>query len=98
LDAGKEETYDLLFSLYREISQLFPDNCIHIGGNDVDLECWEENAETSKQQEFWDSHKMSKPDGFAIADFYVDQVTNMVLRNQQTPMLWLVLFKSLVPI
>ena len=40
LCAGKESTYDFLFAVFDEISEMFPSGMIHIGGDEVPLHNW----------------------------------------------------------
>lgn len=41
LCVGKEGTFDFLFSVFDEVSEIFDDGIIHIGGDEVPLNRWE---------------------------------------------------------
>ncbi|VDN06885.1 unnamed protein product [Thelazia callipaeda] len=46
LDPTNSETWDLLAALFQEVFTIFPDNYIHLGGDEVDMwinECWIQN-------------------------------------------------------
>ena len=37
----RNETYALLKGLYTELGKLFPDEYVHVGGDEVNTECWQ---------------------------------------------------------
>lgn len=41
MDPSKTSTYDFLRELFREVQQIFKDEFIHIGGDEVEFECWQ---------------------------------------------------------
>ena len=41
-------TFDKLSLLYKEISQVFFDDYIHIGGDEVSFDCWQSNPDINK--------------------------------------------------
>ncbi|XP_054158130.1 beta-hexosaminidase subunit alpha-like [Oppia nitens] len=43
LDPSKQSTYDFIEKLFKEILDIFPDQYIHIGGDEVDYNCWRSN-------------------------------------------------------
>lgn len=40
MDPSKDDTYSLLWQLLREASSWFPDAFVHIGGDEVAIDCW----------------------------------------------------------
>lgn len=40
MSPASSDTYSLLWTLFREISQVFPDIAMHFGGDEIDEECW----------------------------------------------------------
>lgn len=48
IDPTKEEVYDFLDAFFDEMSSLFPDEYIHIGGDEVNPHDWKNNPEIQK--------------------------------------------------
>lgn len=44
LDPTRNGTYGALWALLREAAGVFPDAYVHLGGDEVDLACWEVSA------------------------------------------------------
>lgn len=40
MDPTKNMTYKLLRDLFKEVQNIFPDKYFHIGGDEVELQCW----------------------------------------------------------
>ncbi|CAH2268298.1 jg5490 [Pararge aegeria aegeria] len=43
MDPTRNTTYKLLRDLFKEVQNLFPDTYFHVGGDEVELECWRSN-------------------------------------------------------
>ncbi len=61
MDPSKDKVYDFLDNFIGEMAVLFPDEYIHIGGDEVNPKHWEENAEILKYMAdngFSDHHEL----------------------------------------
>jgi len=44
MDPTNDGVYEFLDKLFREIVEVFPDKYVHLGGDEVDFDCWESNS------------------------------------------------------
>ena len=59
LDPTKEEVYEFLDTFFGEMAALFPDNYMHIGGDEINSRNWDENEEIQafiKENNLEDAH------------------------------------------
>jgi hexosaminidase len=57
LDVTLDAVYDFVHSLYNELTTLFPDEWIHIGGDEVNLDCWKSSQSV---QEWMRKHNVTR--------------------------------------
>lgn len=47
MDPTKKSVFDFLHKFFKEVTTVFPDKYLHIGGDEVRLDCWKSNPSTS---------------------------------------------------
>ncbi|KAM7231102.1 hypothetical protein CapIbe_017547 [Capra ibex] len=77
-------TYSFLSKLFKEISTVFPDEFIHLGGDEVDFNCWESNPAVL-------NFMMNK--GFdrnfkKLQSFYMQMVLDMISAMKKRSIIW----------
>ncbi|KAK6188319.1 hypothetical protein SNE40_004517 [Patella caerulea] len=77
-----QSAYTFLDSLFAEIGRLFPDDYIHIGGNDVNFSCWESNPEI---KEFM---KQMNYTALQLEQYYFQKVLNIVRDLYRKNIVW----------
>ncbi|NP_001093291.1 beta-N-acetylglucosaminidase 2 precursor [Bombyx mori] len=88
----KDSTYTFLRELFHEVQALFPDRYIHIGGDEVDLDCWESNPEFKR---YIQEHNLT-----SVADFHALFMRNTIplLSENSRPIVWQEVFDEGVPL
>jgi hexosaminidase len=89
LDVTKDEVYPFVQQLYDEINGTFPDLWIHIGGDEVSLDCWERNQEI---QDWKTKHGMKET--VEILQYFETKLLAEVDKLGLRPIIWQELFDS----
>lgn len=53
MNPTKKRVYAFLQAFFEEITQVFPDKYLHLGGDEVDFQCWQSNPEISEFMSKW---------------------------------------------
>ncbi|XP_069793384.1 beta-hexosaminidase subunit beta isoform X2 [Narcine bancroftii] len=83
-------TYVFMKQLFKEISKVFPDAYIHLGGDEVNFECWKSNptiTEFMQNQGFGSDYRK-------LESFYVQSVLDIVTANLKGYMVWQEVFDN----
>eukprot|EP00071_Canis_lupus_P036920 XP_022270477.1 beta-hexosaminidase subunit beta [Canis lupus familiaris] len=77
-------TYSFLSQLFKEVSAVFPDQFIHLGGDEVEFKCWESNPEIRdfmKWKGFGEDYKK-------LESFYVQKVLDIASTVNKGAIVW----------
>lgn len=83
VDATKEEVYDFVENIYKDLANLFPDDMVHVGGDEVKLSCWTESEPISKWMR---DHNMTDP--VELYEYFETRLLRIVDTFQKTPIVW----------
>ncbi|OHU96054.1 hypothetical protein BIW53_08720 [Pseudoalteromonas byunsanensis] len=81
LDVSKPQVYEFIETLFAQVATLFPDQYVHIGGDEVDPEQWLKNKDIQalmQAQSFTDGHDLQA---------YFNQRVQAILHKQQRIMM-----------
>jgi len=83
MDPTNEKTYKFLNEFLGEMAKLFPDQYLHIGGDEVNGKEWDANP---KIQEFMKAHNIK--DNVALQAYFSQRVQEIVVKHGKTPIGW----------
>jgi len=72
IDPTNPDVYKFIKSFWGEINKVFPDNYLHLGGDEVDFTCWKSNP---KITEFMKTHNISSYS--KLEELYIQKVIDI---------------------
>jgi len=89
VDATKPEVYDFVEDVYNDLSNLFPDSMVHVGGDEVSLSCWS-NSDSIAQ--WMKEHNMTDP--VELYEYFETRLLRIVDQFGKTPIVWQEVFNE----
>lgn len=84
IDPTKKTTYTFLKDFFKEVIDTFPDQYIHLGGDEVDFDCWESNPHITK----WMMDHEMENDYNALEEYYIQQLVDIVDEMNSSSVVW----------
>lgn len=81
--AGSEKSYETLFEILDEICEIFPDEYIHIGGDEAPKKQWESCPECQKR-----IRDEGLPDEEALQGYFINRIKNHLAEKGKKVITW----------
>lgn len=89
IDPTKAESYDFMKKLLAEIVEVFPDDYVHLGGDEVGFECWESAKHI---QDYMKTKNITKYE--SLEEEYIQEIVDMVTELKHKSIVWQEVFEN----
>eukprot|EP00980_Cylindrotheca_fusiformis_P007954 scaffold1697_cov120-Cylindrotheca_fusiformis.AAC.36 len=83
IDPTNPSVYDFVRTVYSDLSKVFPDDFVHVGGDEVDFSCWQNSSRISNWMK---THNMTK--SVELYEYFETRLLNIVKNQSKTPIVW----------
>ncbi|GLV43438.1 fused lobes [Carabus blaptoides fortunei] len=84
IDPTKNSTYRFMETFFREIVGVFPEQYVHLGGDEVDFDCWQSNAAISQ----WMADNNMVGDYATLEEYYIQKLVDTVNSLNAKSIVW----------
>jgi len=91
----RKTTYEFLEKFFREISEVFPEALLHLGGDEVDFKCWESNQGDIKK---WLEDRGPEAKVTDLHTFFLNKLVNITKNLDKINVVWQEVFDDKVKI
>ncbi|XP_072526732.1 beta-hexosaminidase subunit alpha isoform X2 [Salminus brasiliensis] len=84
VDPTLSSTYQFMSGLFKEVKSVFPDSYVHLGGDEVDFNCWKSNPNV---QAFMTKMGFGG-DYTKLESYYIENIVNITTALNKTPIVW----------
>lgn len=83
IDPTKETTYEFMEKLFTEITEVFPDEFVHLGGDEVEFDCWQSNENITQ---FMKDKHFSQYE--QLEGMYIQRLVDLIARLNASSIVW----------
>jgi len=93
IDPTLQANYEFLKDFFKELSEVFPDTMIHLGGDEVDFTCWESNQKIKEWLEQKPGRKVQD-----LHTLFLNKLVEITTKLNKTNVVWQEVFDDNVRI
>jgi hexosaminidase len=83
IDPTRDSTYHFMREFYAEVTSVFQDSVIHLGGDEVDYECWKSNPDITLFMEAYNITTYEK-----LESYYMERLMGIIEQLERKVIVW----------